>query len=297
MGRPFMGQICDYLVRPGVQVAALLLWWLGILGRASGAASAIAIFLFAVATSAVLAFVFERLTTAGIRENAVRRVPPRSEWVGPLTRIALMALSSALNLQVGTLILANVAPNAEVASFRIAQQLSLLMASGLAAVGTLYAADLSRSFASRAPHWTQRLVTKGAVVSVATALPLAVLYVLFGVPVISLLFGAQYSDAYLPLVVLALGQLANAAFGLAALVAVAGRSETAALQAYILSAIANAALCAILAPVWGALGAAIASAVALVLWNVLLYVHLRRRFGLHSFLPLRSSHRPVEPVE
>lgn len=286
MGRPFLGQVCDYLVRPGVQVAGLVLWWLGLLGGASAALTAVAIFLAAVLASAALAYVLERRATAEVRKTAERKVPRRSEWLDPLTRIALMAWSSALNLQIGTLVLANVAADSEVATFRIAQQLSLLMASGLMAVGTLYAADLSRSFARDDPSWTQRLATKGALVAVATALPLAGAYILFGAPIIALLFGAQYSGAYEPLIVMTLGQLANAAFGLAAATAVAARSETAALRAYILSAVLNTLLCAILAPRLGAVGAAIGSAASLIGWNLLLYLHLRRRFGVRTFLPV-----------
>ena len=299
MGRPFLGQICDNLVRPGVQVAGLLLWWLGVFGSVAGPSAAIVIFLVAVAASAGLAYLLERRATAEARKAAARSVPSSSKWLGPLTRIALMAWSSAVNLQVGTLVLANVAPDAEIATFRIAQQLSLLMASGLVAVGTLYAADLSRSYARDDLAWTQRLATKGALVSVAAALPLAAVYLAFGREIVGLLFGPHYASAYGPLVVMTFGQLANAAFGLAAATAVAARSETAALRAYILSAVANAVLCVILAPQLGAMGAAIASAVALLSWNLLLFVHLKRRFGVHTFLSIGPSRRgsPASPLD
>jgi O-antigen/teichoic acid export membrane protein len=286
MGHPLLGQLCDTIVRPGVQVAALVAWWAFLSGASLGPSGAVAILLAATLISAAGAFLLERRATARVRKAAVRKVPRPSEWLGPLARIALMAWSSAVNLQIGTLVLANVAADAEIATFRIAQQLSLLMTVGLTAVAALYGADLSRSFARGDFAWMQRLAGKGALVSLLAALPLAAAYAGFGPSIIRLLFGSQYDGAYIPLLILAAGQLANAAFGLAAATAVAARSETAALRAYLTSAILNLLLCLLLAPGLGAVGAAAASSLALVAWNLMLYVHLRKRLGVDTFVAL-----------
>jgi O-antigen/teichoic acid export membrane protein len=136
MGQPLLGQLCDGLIRPGVQVIALFSCWAGVAGGALGPYEAVAILLTAALVSAVAAVIVERRATASVRRAGARKVPRARAWLPPLARMGLMAWSSAVNLQIGTLVLANVAADAEIAAFRIAQQLSLLMMDGLTSVAT-----------------------------------------------------------------------------------------------------------------------------------------------------------------
>jgi O-antigen/teichoic acid export membrane protein len=284
MGHPLLGQICDSATRPGIQVLGLFCWWLGLFGGLQGAVAALTIFLVAIAVSAVVAYVIERRATSPVRKQVQPRVPPRPQWLGSLVRNAMIGWSAAVNEQIGTLILARFASHAEVALFRVATQTSLLLVLGLNAVIMVYAPDLSRSFARKDFPVIQELATKGAVFGLMSALPLAAGYLIFGSQLLSLLFGAQYSDAYLPLVVLTVGQLANGMFGLVMTMAIATRSEGAALKAQLLGASGNVLLCLLLVPSFGAVGAACASAVSLLIWNVFLSRYLLRNFGVRSFV-------------
>lgn len=284
MGSPLLGQICESLTRPGIQLILLSCWWMGLLGSAAGPTTAMAIFLIAIASSSILAFYLERRSTVEVRHSATRVVPGRSEWLGSLTRNALIGWSTALNLQVGTLVLAYAAPDPEVAAFRIAQQLSILMALGLNAVITLYAPELGRAFARGDLAAMQLLARKGAIISVLAAIPTALVYVFFGPLLLEQLYGAVYASAYLPLMVMALGQLANAGFGLVTVIAVATRSEAVALRVHVIGAATNLLLCLVLVPVLGAVGAALATAISLITWNFLIFRALKRKFGISSFV-------------
>jgi O-antigen/teichoic acid export membrane protein len=191
-----------------------------------------------------------------------------------------------VNEQIGTLVLAGFASHAEVALFRIATQTSLLLALGLNAVVAVYAPDLSRAFARKDLGAIQGLATKGALFALMSAVPLAALYLIFGSQILSLVFGPQYANAHAPLVVLTLGQLVNAMFGLVMTMAIATRSETAALKAQLVGACSNVLLLLLLVPPFGAVGAACASAVSLLLWNVILSRYLLRNFGVRSFVTI-----------
>lgn len=286
MGHPLLGQICESLTRPGVQVLGLLCWWAGLFRGLRGAIGALTIFLGAIAVSSVVAYVLERRVTAAARRHLDPRVPPRSEWLGSLVRNALIGWSAAVNEQIGTLVLARFAPHAEVALFRVATQTSLLLVLGLNAVITVYAPDLSRSFARKDLPAIQALATRGATFGLLAALPLAAAYLLFGSQVLGLLFGAPYADAHASLVILTIGQLVNAGFGLVMTMAIATRSEGAALKAQLIGAGSNVLLCLVLVPAFGAVGAACASAVSLFLWNLILSRYLLRNFGVRSFVTL-----------
>lgn len=286
MGWTLLGQICESLTRPGVQLVGLLCFWTGVIGAELTPAGAITIFLVAVATSAALAYALERRATTELRRAGTASVPPRSEWAGSFLQNALIGWSTAINLQIGTLILANAAGDAEIADFRIAQQLALLMVLGLSAVGTFYAPSLSRSFARGEMVALQKLATRASLFSLLAALPLALIYFLFGDWLIVRLFGPEYAGALAPLMVLTIGQLANTAFGAVTAIAVATRNESAALRAHAASALCNIVLGVALVPALGAVGAAAASAASLTLWNLLIFVHLKRRLGLSAFLGL-----------
>ena len=120
--------------------------------------------------------------------------------------------------------------------------------------------------------------------STAVLLPIALFVVgflfLFGEDVIRLLFGEPYLPAYVPLVILASGQLINVAFGSVGQFLTMTGHERDSLSSLGLSAVANVALNAILIPRYGGVGAAIATALSVVIWNVLLSIRLYRRLGL-----------------
>jgi O-antigen/teichoic acid export membrane protein len=112
----------------------------------------------------------------------------------------------------------------------------------------------------------------------ATALLLA-----FGRPMLSL-FGAQFTDGYHLMFVLALGLLARAAIGpIERLLNMLGEQRICAMV-YAGAFGINLGLCVILIPLFGMVGAAISTASALIIESILLYVVTRYRLGFHVFV-------------
>ena len=283
MGWPLLGQMSDNLARPCIQLIGLLCFVVGLVAVGLTPASAMAIFLFAVACGAGLAAWLERPASEPLRGPEAPRVPPSSEWLGSFLRNAAISWSTAVNMQIGTLVLASTASDPEIADFRISQQLALLMAIGLTAVATHSAPEISRRIARNDLPALQALATKVSYMSLAAALPIAMLYFLFGRSIIAICFGQDFAGAYEPLLILAVGQIVNAAMALATVIAVAARSEATAVRAHLIGAASNVLLCFFLVPAYGALGAAIGSSAALIAWNLLLFVHVKRKFGISSF--------------
>ena len=114
------------------------------------------------------------------------------------------------------------------------------------------------------------------------------LMLLLGKPVLSL-FGEGFRDGYPVIVVLAAGQLARASVGPAErLINMLGQQRICAL-AYAAAFAVNLLGCIALAPAYGGVGAAGATAGAFIVESGLLFLIARRRLGLHMFVWRRQA--------
>jgi O-antigen/teichoic acid export membrane protein len=119
----------------------------------------------------------------------------------------------------------------------------------------------------------------------ATALLLA-----FGKPLLSL-FGAQFAEGYHLMFILAVGVLSRAAIGpMERFLNMLGQQRVCALV-YGGAFAVNIALCFVLIPRWGADGAAVAMAIALVIETISLFMIARNRLGFHVFIWSRAAKR------
>jgi O-antigen/teichoic acid export membrane protein len=115
------------------------------------------------------------------------------------------------------------------------------------------------------------------------SLAVTVLVLLLGRPVL-LLFGGDFVGGYPVMVILAMGQLSRAAIGPAErLLNMLGQQRICAL-AYAAAFTVNIVGCVLLAPKYGGIGVASATAVAFGVESLLLFLIARRRLGLHTFI-------------
>jgi O-antigen/teichoic acid export membrane protein len=115
------------------------------------------------------------------------------------------------------------------------------------------------------------------------SLAATVLLLIFGRPMLSL-FGPQFTDGYHLMFILAAGLLARAAIGpIERLLNMLGEQRACAMV-YAGAFAANLVLCFILIPLFGMAGAAIATASALILESILLFIVTKNRLGFHVFI-------------
>lgn len=115
------------------------------------------------------------------------------------------------------------------------------------------------------------------------SLALTLVIVAFGRELLSL-FGAAFVAGYPVMVILAVGQLARAAVGPAERVLNMLGQQRACAFAYAALFAFDLGACLLLAPVYGAVGAAVATASTFVLESVLLFAIAKRKLGLHLFV-------------
>jgi len=109
------------------------------------------------------------------------------------------------------------------------------------------------------------------------------LLLIFGRPLLGL-FGAQFTEGYYLMFILAAGLLARAAIGpIEKLLNMLGEQRTCAVI-YAGGFALNLALCFVLIPLFGMLGAAISTTSVLAAQSALLYVVTKHRLGFHVFV-------------
>ncbi len=119
----------------------------------------------------------------------------------------------------------------------------------------------------------------GMAVSSLAAFLVILFFLVFGKPLLHKLFGEDYVGSYLPLMILGVGQLFNATFGpLSILLNMTGH-ERDTMRCMAISAGANILLNLALIPAFGMNGAAVATAMSLLIWSIALSFHNKVRFG------------------
>ncbi len=142
------------------------------------------------------------------------------------------------------------------------------------------APTVSELFAKGEKKRLQILINKSTLAILAFALPVALFLILGGKWIIPMVFGGDFSLAYMPLVILSLGQVAYASMGLVEVILNMTGLERLTAKGVAIAAIASVTFNFILIPLFGAVGAAAASSISLVLWNILLFVWLYRQTGI-----------------
>lgn len=160
---------------------------------------------------------------------------------------------------------------------RFSDLLSLGLVSSTAMIGPVSAELHQRG--DRAE--LQAVVTKAVQWASALTLAMGLVLVFFGRPLLGL-FGPEYVEGFAPLMLLLVGQAANALAGpVGYLLSMTGHQNRV-VQVLGGSALLNAGLNAALIPAFGVLGAALATTTTNLIWNLVLHVSVARRLGIDS---------------
>ena len=218
------------------------------------------------------------------RPAGVRHGPTSYEtlrWSSSLLPFALLAAVGTFNSQIGILMLGMLGTDEQVGGLRVADRAAHLVGLPLTLVNMVIAPYIVRARGDGDQQRLQRLAQRAARGSFAIAITVAVPLVLFGSAVITFVFGDDFArPAYLPMVLLIAGYLVNVFFGsVGYLLSMSGFVRDS-VKGQVASILVNVTLCALLVPVYGALGAAAGVALGMLVRNVLLAMLVRRRLGI-----------------
>ena len=203
-------------------------------------------------------------------------------WLKSILPFMLLGAMQLINNRIDIIMLGIFCPIEDVGIYRAVVQGSTLVIFVLAASNQVLAPVISGLYAENDIEKLQRLVTISARFILAGTLPIVLFLYIGGPWLLSALFGAEFATGAFALRILCVGQLVNATMGSVGIILNMTGHEKYAVRGVAIAAIANIGLNALLIPPFGLSGAAAATAISLVIWNLLLAWWVYNRVGVLS---------------
>jgi O-antigen/teichoic acid export membrane protein len=288
--RAVAGQIPEMLVQP-LLLIPLVAGYYACFGRMTAAGAMglnVAATLAALVCSAVL---LDRALPASVKEAAPNAQP--RVWMRSAVPLLLVSGVNSVSGQIPVLMLGFLR-NAEPAGIMsVAKRLSDLTIIPTLAFGTVLAPTLAALWAARDMRGLQRALTQWSRGVSFVALPLALVFIVFGRPLLEV-FGAPFATGKTALAILCVGQIVSMFAGANGLLLVTAGHEREVAFISITCALLNFGLCASLIPRWGMAGAAAGAAAGLIVWNLWLAWRAWRLLGIRPTVFAGLAERPHE---
>ena len=181
----------------------------------------------------------------------------------------------------------------EVATYSVAARISILILFGLQAINTIAAPMISEAYSSRSTADLQKLVSKVALWIFLVTTPFFLGAIIFGLPILHV-FGPEFSGGYIPLVLLALGQLVNACVGPVGFILNMTGHERTSLKILAITITVNIALNIPAIYFHGVNGAAAATGFSIALRNILMWRASRSLLSVDSSILCWAQMRLTE---
>lgn len=287
-GRLVGGQSLEIVLRPAGMAALLVAAWLA--GRALSPASAMAINLVASLVAMAVGFYWMR----GALPLPARVAPPvyhKRAWLRAGMPLAATDILRQVDAAYGVLVMGIVTTAADTGIFRVAMSCVVIVATPLSIFHVVLAPTLARLHFQKDHDGLQQLARLTTLLMFGATAAATIAVALFGRWLIIVLFGADYAGAWLPLLILSIGQCIGALFGFASVLLGVAEGERELARSFLFSVAASVAAAVPLAYWWGSPGVAAASIVALLVNNGLASHYVRRRHGVDTtpFAWIRSE--------
>ncbi len=267
------------------------------LARAWGVQGAIVAYIVGVAAALFYGWIAWRRALARLStgEQSQRSTRPTRQLLrsgAPLLIGEMLQLVMQLS---GTLMLGIWADNADVSVFAVASRTAILITFVLIAVNTVAQPKFAELFARGEMESLAATAAKATLLMTVCAAP--VLAVFLAAPEFVMnAFGQDFAAGASTLQILSVGQFVNVATGSVGILLVMSGHERDYRNVQIVAACVVLALNAMLIPTYGAVGAAIAAAAALIVQNVLFGYFVWVRLGILTIMPRWFGRRSVRSV-
>jgi len=188
-----------------------------------------------------------------------------------------------INEQIPILMLGGLASAEDVGLYRVAISASRPVGLALLSVNMAIGPTIAQMYAAGEFGKMQKVVTKSTQAMFFFTFPLVLLLVLCGPWLVPFVFGRTFEPSVLPLSILCAGLLINTAMGSVGLLLNMTGLEKFTVLGNICSLCLNLGIGFILIPHLGASGAAIASSIGLIAWNIILAINVYNH--LHIVTP------------
>jgi O-antigen/teichoic acid export membrane protein len=278
----------EFILRPvlfGMALIAFSFW--------AGTPGAVEVLTFYLASSCVAFMVGVYLLQRSFPAEVIRHPAAYRdrEWLAVALPLLIIVGLNLISTRIDIVMLGALSRADEVGTYAAASRVADIVVFGLAAANAVVAPIIARLYAVGDRGSLQQIVRHVAQGIALFTLPIALILTLFGKPILGL-FGAGFEDGYAVLLVLLAGQIINALAGpVGYLMAMTGH-QVKAMKIVAISAASNIVLNGVLIPMHGAIGAAVATAISVMIWNVMMLCFVRAELDLSpSLVPIRCRRK------
>ena len=190
------------------------------------------------------------------------------EWNRVGFTFLLLSGSEFLLHQIDIIMIGFFLGTTEAGLYAVATRLVKLLSFGLIAINSIAAPMISELYVSREKSELQRIMTIAAIGGILYFFPASLVLIIWGKALLSL-FGPLFVTGYVALLILTAGRLVDSLTGLVGYLMTMTEHHKAAMIIQLFTVIVNVTLNLLLIPLYGIKGAAIATAISMVTWNVI----------------------------
>jgi O-antigen/teichoic acid export membrane protein len=201
-------------------------------------------------------------------------------WLKVSLPLLLNSIFSIIVLRVDILVVGYYLGSEEVGIYSAAVKTAAIVGMTLFAANTIVAPLISSYYAHRDMTGLQDVVSLATLGSFWPSLIIGLGVVLFSTPLLEV-FGAEFVNARIPLILLIIGQLVNVGSGSVGLLLVYTGYERLSMYSVGVCALIISISCWIVVPAFGIIGAATVSMLGFSLWNIWAYRLVVKNLGIH----------------
>jgi len=211
----------------------------------------------------------------------IKRSYDAKKWFKSGMAMFLITVATTAFNQIDIIMVGSLSDSQSTAYYGVAAKVANLLAFVLVAVNTILAPMASElhSTGDKAP--LQKLIRQAAFCSFSFTVLGALVLIFAGRWGLSL-FGTGFDAGYEPLMILVMGQLFNTACGSVGVLMTMTGHEKKAAQVMAVTLGLNIALNAAFIPLYGNMGAAFATAVSMVVWNIILMLYCLKHIQINT---------------
>jgi len=198
-----------------------------------------------------------------------------------------MLLSSSLALIMGltdTIMLGMFRTEEEVGIYNIALKLSMITSITLMAINTIAAPKFAEFWGKKDLDGLAKVAQQSTKLIFWTSFPVLILFLFFPKPILGV-FGEEFKTGALALIILTIGQFVNAAAGSVGYILNMTGKQKFVQNIIFIGALINIILNYLLIPIFGIIGAALASAVSMIFWNIMFSIKVKYILKTWIFYP------------
>jgi O-antigen/teichoic acid export membrane protein len=215
----------------------------------------------------------------------IKRYKPIFEtkkWFNEAITLSLNVGANKLKTKIPIFILSFYLGKSVVAVYDVAHKSAILISFLLNALNLSFGPHISNAFERKNYVYLRKIIKKSARIIFLASLPIFLIYLFFGEFFLKEIYGFEYVDSYIYLMIICVGQLFNLASGSVGLILNMTSNHKLVFKANLYNLIFNLFLTLILVYYFDILGASIAYAFSIITLNIVLVIIAKRKLELNT---------------